>query len=112
MSSSQEFSPNWVSAPGDTIADILREKGISVDNFAERMRQAPVEIRNLIDGRATITLGLARSLEIVLGGSVEFWMARDFQYREDSTRLKVAEQEWLAELPVGDMIKFGWLNPI
>jgi len=29
-----EFKPDWVSAPGDTIADILEERGLTVEEFA------------------------------------------------------------------------------
>lgn len=111
MASSHEFHPDWASAPGDTIADILRERSLSVVEFARRMEEAPEFVRDLLEGRATITIGLARRLERALGGSVEFWMSRDFQYRRDVARLHAADEEWLAELPVGDMIKFGWLRP-
>jgi HTH-type transcriptional regulator/antitoxin HigA len=36
-------------------------------------------------------------------------MSRDFQYHQDLTRLY--EKKWITELPVRDMIKFGWLRP-
>jgi Zn-dependent peptidase ImmA (M78 family) len=39
-------------------------------------------------------------------------MSRDFQYREDSARLHAPDKGWLAELPLGDMIRFGWLQPV
>jgi hypothetical protein len=55
---------------------------------------------------------MARQLEQVLGGSVTFWMARDFQYREDIARLHAEGEDWLTELPLGDMIKFEWLKPV
>ncbi len=112
MASSHEFRPDWVSAPGDTIADILAERDISVVEFAQRMDCRPEDAKDLLQGRATITIGIARRLERVLGGSLEFWMSRDFQYRQDTARLQVIDEKWLAELPVGDMIKFGWLKPV
>jgi len=111
MPSVDEFRPNWSSAPGDTIADLLRERRISMVDFAQRIGQTLDDAVSLVEGRATITIGLARNLEEVLGASVEFWMSRDFQYRQDVSRLHQIDDEWLAELPVGDMIKFGWLRP-
>jgi HTH-type transcriptional regulator / antitoxin HigA len=42
---------------------------------------------------------------------VEFWVSRDFHYREDIARLHATGRQWLNELPVGDMIRFGWLKP-
>lgn len=112
MSSVQEFRPDWASAPGDTITDILRERNISKAEFAKRIGHTSEAVEDLLQGRATITIAVARRLESVLGASVEFWMSRDFQYRQDIARLHVIHKEWLSELPVGDMIKFGWLTPV
>lgn len=107
-----DFCPNWISPPGDTINDLLRERGIALAEFADRMEQTIERVTDLLQGRSTITIRVARRLEEVLGASVEFWMSRDFQYREDVARLRVPDAEWLKELPVGDMIKFGWIKPV
>lgn len=116
MASTQEFRPDWASAPGDTIADILRERDLSEVEFAQRIGHTPEDAKDLLQGRATITIAIARRLGRVLGASVEFWMSRDFQYRQDIARLRLvheeAHEEWLVELPVGDMIKLGWLTPV
>jgi len=108
----KEFCPDWASAPGETIVDILREREISEVEFARQIGQATQDAKNLLEGRSTITIAIARQLERVLGGSVEFWVARDFQYRKDVARLHGLEEKWLSELPLGDMIKFGWLTPV
>jgi plasmid maintenance system antidote protein VapI/Zn-dependent peptidase ImmA (M78 family) len=112
MPSSYQFVPDWTSAPGDTIADLLQEQHLTLPEFAERMGHTLEEAANLLQGRATITIAVARRLERVLGASVEFWMSRDFQFREDIARLHAVDEEWLTELPVGDMIRFGWLKPV
>jgi HTH-type transcriptional regulator/antitoxin HigA len=112
MSNAQKFCPDWASAPGETILDILHERNISEKEFARRLGHTYEEAKHLLQGRSTITIAIARRLERFLGASVEFWMSRDFQYRQDIARLHVADKQWLAELPVGDMIKFGWLNPV
>ena len=112
MLSCQEFRPDWASAPGDTIADFLKERALSEVEFARQIGHPLDYARSLLQGRATITIAIARKLERVLGASIEFWMARDFQYRQDITRLHEADDEWLGQLPVGDMIKFGWISPV
>ncbi len=113
MKTESEFKPRWSSAPGVTILDALQERGISVQEFSNRLGQVGSSVEALLEGRAPITLGLARELSRVIGGSVEFWLARDFQYRDDIGRLRQDEErEWLGMLPVGDMIRFGWLRPI
>ena len=112
MARGHEFAPDWASAPGDTIADILGEREISLADFAAQIGQTPEEAMDLLQGRATITLKTARLLGQALGASVEFWMSRDFQYREDASRIHAADRGWLSELPLSDMIKFGWLRPV
>lgn len=108
----QAFQPDWSTSPGETIVDILREKGLSLDDFAHGIGHTLERANHLIQGRATITIAVARKLEQLLGGSVEFWMARDFQYRQDVARLDQTDEEWLSEIPIGDMIKFGWITPV
>jgi plasmid maintenance system antidote protein VapI len=110
--SNNRFDPDWVSAPGDTIVDILRERDFSDVEFARLIGLTPEKVKSLLQGRASITIGVARQLEKVLGASVEFWMSRDFQYRQDISKLHTDNKEWLSELPIGDMINFGWLTPV
>ena len=112
MPSNDNFNPDWVSAPGETIIDILNEQGLSVAEFSEQMEDSIANAVDLLEGRATITIALARRLSELLGASVEFWMARDFQYRNDVKRIHRNGGEWLRRLPLGDMIKFRWLTPI
>ena len=112
MISTLSFRPDWASAPGETIADILAERKISIPDFAQQLGQTTDSVNELLEGRATITLATARSLRRVIGASVEFWMSRDLQYRDDVAKLDEVNQEWLAQLPIGDMIRFGWLGPV
>jgi HTH-type transcriptional regulator / antitoxin HigA len=109
MAKEEEFAPTWVSAPGETITDILDERQISLADFSARMHFPVAQTADLLEGRATITLKIARQLKEVLGGSVEFWISRDYQYRRNNLG---DAQTWLAGLPLSDMIKFGWLCPV
>jgi plasmid maintenance system antidote protein VapI len=111
MSGDQGFQPDWVSAPGETISDILRARDLSVAEFARQIGHPLEAAVDILHGRATITLAVARLLERALGGSVGFWLSRDYRYREASARLHSADNDWMAELPLGDMVRFGWLKP-
>lgn len=102
------FSPDWVSAPGETIADVLRERHLTLRELALGLDLDPRELSALLQGRMTITIALARKLKDFLGASVEFWMSRDFQYHQSLSRAK--SEAFLSELPVADMIKFGWIG--
>ena len=110
MTDHQAFQPSWASHPGETITDVLRERSLSINEFSQRFGVPRRVIEDLLHGRIEITLAMARQLHSIVGGSVEFWMSRDFQYRRDRARLRATEGEWLAALPLRDMIKFGWIN--
>lgn len=112
-----EFQPDWFSAPGDTMADILQERNLSILEFAERLGHTLEYAKELISGREAVTNKTARQLETVLGGSVEFWINRESQYRKDLNRLRqvaadVSGVQWLSTLPLKDMIRFGWIEPV
>ena len=111
MRQSDGFYPNWASAPGDTIRDVLYERNIPIAEFAESVGCDIENVLGLLQGRVPITLSMARRLSHVLGASVEFWMSRDFHFRQDAIRIHGGGQEWLRELPLGDMTSFGWLSP-
>ena len=63
------FHPDWVSAPGETIADILSERNLSLAEFAHAIEQTPEQAIELLDGRASISIALARRLERSLGAA-------------------------------------------
>ncbi len=109
------FQPDWVSPPGDTIADLLEEKGWTQAEFAQRCGYTTKHVSLLINGKASITEDTALKLERVLGGSARFWLVREAQYREtiarqNEFRALKAQAGWLKQLPLADMIKFGWVR--
>jgi len=91
--SKQEFLPDWASAPGDTVSDILQERNLTESEFAQLIGYTLQFTMDLLQGRAAVTLAVARRLTQFLGGSVEFWMSRDFQFRQDSARQNAARVE-------------------
>lgn len=116
MLDKNNFHPDWASPPGDTISDILQERNLSLLDFAQRMNLTPEHTDKLLHGRAAIANEIAERLGVVLGASAAFWMTREYQYREDVARLQhelhdTGSGEWLSELPVKEMIEFGWLEP-
>lgn len=108
---SRGFDPGWVSPPGDTIADILGARNLSIAQFAELMGQTTAGVNALLQGRSPICIDTARSLSEVLGSTVEFWMNRDYLYRQGANRLLVEHREWLKALPMSEMVRRGWITP-
>lgn len=116
MNNKSNFRPNWASPPGATIADILNQKDLSTADFADCINKPADFANDLIAGREALSIEIARTLERALGAPFTFWLTREAQYREDSARQEKRKgseipRDWLSELPVGDMIKYGWINP-
>lgn len=110
-----DFAPDWISAPGDTIADLLEERGWTQADFATRTGFTKKHVHLLLQGKAPVSEDTALRLERVLGSSVRFWMNLETQYREQLLRRKATvaleqEVDWLKELPLKDMVTFGWVE--
>ena len=109
------FEPDWLSPPGDTIADVLEERGWSQVEFAQRIGYTPKHVNQLLRGKAPISEDTALRLERVLGSTARFWLQRETEYREALARRAEAvtlssESSWLGELPLDDMIRFKWIT--
>jgi len=101
----QKFTPNWISPPGDTIADILEERDWTQVEFAERIGLSQKHTNHLLNGKAPITYETALKLESVLGSTAKFWLNREFQYRESLARKEELENlekhsTWVGKLPL------------
>lgn len=112
--SENSFDPDWMSAPGGTIIDILEQRDLSSDAFAKLLGYSLERTEKLLSGKAAITKDVANLLARTIGGSEHFWMSREEQYRGRVARLQsagdgAAAKAWLNELPLKDMVKFGWL---
>lgn len=104
----KDFKPDWTSAPGETIIDILDERGLTVQTLARSMSTRTEYIHQLIGGEVPITYSIACHLQAILGSTAEFWLTRENQYREGIRILE--EESWLKDIPLNDMIKFGWIK--
>jgi HTH-type transcriptional regulator/antitoxin HigA len=110
-----KFQPDWASPPGETLSDILRDKAISHADFARSFGETKTGLDALLRGHVELTAQHAQKLENLFGVSSAFWLNRESQYRQDIQRIKAQEEEsmssqWLSELPLKDMVNFGWLK--
>lgn len=113
MADQQDFQPDWVSAPGETIADALHERGLPPSVFAGNIGYDAEQFNELLHGRIELSPEIARLLEAHLGASRGFWLNREAHYRSDLARLDKeveSDREWLKQLPLKDMIRFGWVQ--
>lgn len=104
------FQPNWASPPGATILDLLKEKNIPLNNFANRNNWDLSFMKNLLNGDIEINYEVAKKLEDNLGATTNFWLNREKQYRITIERLNPFEEKrWINEMPIQEMQKFGWI---
>lgn len=106
-----EFQPNWVSVPGNTIREVIINKNFSIPVLASKMQTTPEFINQLISGQSAITPDVAESLSKYLGASTDFWLKREEQYRNTLAH-NYSPEAWLKELPIKDMVKFGWIKDV
>ena len=83
----QTSSPDWASPPGDTIVDLMEERGWTKGELARRLGCSAGYLNQLINGSVSITNDTALRLERVLGSTVNFWLNREANYRERLARL-------------------------
>lgn len=103
------FAPDWVSPPGDTILDLIEERGWTQSELAKRIGYTEKHISQLLNGKVPLTDEAALRLERVLGSNASFWLAREAKYREHSARLAAAQAQagwgsWLDDLPLKELM--------
>lgn len=76
-----EYRPDVAIPPGETIAEMLQELGMSRAELAGRIDWPLNEVNEIINGKRAITPETARKLELVLGLPAQFWMSLETNYR-------------------------------
>jgi addiction module HigA family antidote len=110
-----QYLPDYVTPPGETLQEILDTIGMSKAELADRIGKTPKTIGEIIKHGAPITPTTAMELEKALGTPASFWNNRERRYREsvarqqEKNRLK-KEADWLKTLPILEMKKAGWIK--
>jgi len=113
----ENFAPDWVSTPGDTILDLMEERDWNQVELANRLGFSTKHLNQLIKGKVTLTFDTAQKLERVLGSTVSFWMNRESKYRQHIARLEAEQNykswtDWLDDVPVNELKKIGAIENI
>ena len=88
-----DFAPDWVAVPGESIADLLEERGWSQADLATRTNFTTKHVNLLLKGNAPITEETALKLERLLGSTSRFWLNLEAQYREHLARQDGKEKD-------------------
>lgn len=110
-----EYLPDLVSHPGETLLETLEARGMTQAELSERTGRPKKTINEIIKGKAAITPETALQFERVLGVPSRFWNQREQQYREflvqQQERERLEKQiDWLNQIPVKEMVKRGWVE--
>lgn len=109
-----EYHPDYVSPPGETLLETLETIGMSQAELAKRMGRPVKTINEIIQKKAAITAETALQLEQVLHIPASFWLKLEQHYRESLARLAEEQRlecwvEWLKEIPIRTMMRRGWI---
>lgn len=110
------FSPDWTSPPGETVADLLEERGMTQTELARRLGVSLKHANQVVNGSASISPDLALGLEKVLGPAASFWLTRDGQYQASLARHRELEAfedavEWAQRFPVAELKREELIAP-
>jgi len=109
-----EYFPDYISPPGETLAETIEALGMSQAQLAERTGRSKKMINEIIKGKAPITPKMAIELERVTEVPDSFWNNRERNYREFIAKHEEQESlkkniSWLDQMPVAAMTKLGWI---
>jgi HTH-type transcriptional regulator / antitoxin HigA len=110
-----KFEPDYAVAPGETLKEVLLDKGISQTALAVRAGMTEKNISQIVNGLAPITYETAEKFEMALGIPARFWNQREQAYRELQVRFAATERmkadlHWLDEIPVAALKARGFIE--
>ncbi|MCK9422103.1 MAG: HigA family addiction module antitoxin [Bacteroidales bacterium] len=115
MVKQNQFVPQVVFHPGETLDEKLKEMGMGPKEFAFRAGKPEKTITAILKAESSITADMAVQFESVTKIPAHFWLNAQRVYDEfiaREKRMKVIESavEWANEFPVSQMNRLGWLE--
>lgn len=109
------YQPDYAVSPGETLRELLDDKGMSHADLALRTGLAKKTISQIMTGDGPITLDTADKFELALGVPARYWNSRELAYREALARTESAERfesdvAWLKEVPCNELITRGYVE--
>jgi addiction module HigA family antidote len=110
-----EFDPDFVSTPGETLLEILQARGMAQSELAARTGRTSKLINEIVMGKATITSDTAIQLERALGIPAGFWNNRqqrhsEFLARSRESKALQSKLQWAKRFPYRKMANLGWID--
>jgi addiction module HigA family antidote len=111
----RRFRPDYAVPPGETLVEVLSERGMSQAELARRTGLSTKHINQIVLGAATLSAETAVKLELVTGVSAQVWTALEAAYQVAKSRQdefdRLEEQvDWLHQLPVAELARRGFVS--
>lgn len=104
------ISRDLIIHPGETIGDILVERGITQAELAARTGVTPAYVCNVIAGKKDISVKFAFALEYALGVSKSFWINLQANYEAELLEANIpntiTDEERAARNCLKDIVKY------
>jgi len=99
------ISREFIIHPGETIADILEDRGISQSDLAERTGVTSAYVSQIISGKKGISLRFAMALEYALDVPKSFWLNLQANYEAELLELNEAATITKEEIKAYESLK-------
>lgn len=98
MEATHIFSPDYAVPPGQTLRELIGERGMSQNQLAGRTGLSRKTINEIVKGKSPLTSETAQKLELVFQIPAQFWNERERLYRQ---RIALREHEKKLEAHLG-----------
>ena len=107
---------DYAVSPGETLQELLEERGMSQRDLARRTGLSPKHVNKLLHGLVPLSADVAVRLERVIGTPARLWNQLEANYRSDLERIRSrsdlkADVMWARDFPVGELVKRDILPP-
>lgn len=101
---------DYAVSPGETLQELLEERGMSQRDLARRAGLSPKHVNKLLRGLVPLSADVAVRLERVTGTPARLWNRLEANYRSDLARIRsksdlAADVMWLRDFPVSELVK-------
>ncbi|MCB9247021.1 MAG: HigA family addiction module antidote protein [Flavobacteriales bacterium] len=115
MATTNQYFPQSVPHPGETLAEKLEEMSMGPKEFAIRTGKPEKTITAILKGESSITPDMAVLFETVTSIPAQFWLNAQRGYDEYLARIRhssILEEatDWSRSFPIAAMAKLGWIE--
>ena len=96
MATNERFHSDLAIPPGEYLAEVVEELGVSQAELARRMGRPPQAINEIVLGKRGVTADTALRLARYFGMSPQFWLGLQMDYEldvaEDATEERIKKE--------------------